>query len=150
MEITLNPDGFHRKLQIFCFGKNVPMFQSFCPYFWLTIFCGMFLFPLFPLIKILKYVGIGILWVLDKLTEKFDQWVCEPLLQRQAQEYNYNHDELLLAAWSSFDLEWSDYDFWRYQFFGNKKIHDRHEEARVKRFEAWKKQNPNWDDRQWK
>jgi len=95
------------------------------------------------------HMGIGLLWLMDKAAEKFDVLVCEPMLQKHAQAYNVDHDELLMAAWnhsrySSFwgaDDEW---EFWKYQYFDRSKVH-KNEEARIKRFEAWKIQNPNWE-----
>lgn len=38
MEIKLNPLGWHKKLQRYVFPE-IPEFQNFCPYFWITIFC---------------------------------------------------------------------------------------------------------------
>lgn len=145
MEITLNKNGFHRRLQLWCFGKNCPLYFSFCPYFWLTIFCGIFTFllPIFPAIKILKYAGIGLLWLMDKAANGFEKWVCEPLLKTKAFQMNDNPDELLMSAWNYSDGWDTDYEFWRYQFFDMGKLH-KNSDARRKKFEVWKQNTPNW------
>jgi len=45
VSVNLSKDGWHRKLQLFTFGHDVPLFQNLCPFFWLTI-AAMFLGPL--------------------------------------------------------------------------------------------------------
>lgn len=144
MEITLNKNGFHRRLQLWCFGKSCPLYFSFCPYFWLTIFCVIFtIIPVFPAIKLVKYLGIGVLWLFDQAADGFEKWICEPLLKTKAFQMNNNPDELLMSAWNYDYSEWDDYEFWRYQFFDREKLH-KNSEARQKKFEVWKQNTPNW------
>lgn len=37
MDVQLNVDGWHRKIQEWSFGPDTPRMESLCPYFWLTV-----------------------------------------------------------------------------------------------------------------
>jgi len=142
MEITLNKNGFHRKLQTFCFGKNCPLYQSFCPYFWLTIFSGIitFIIPIVPLIYVIKYILMGLMWCMEGLGNAFEKHICEPLMKSKA--LNMDKDELLMSWFSN--SNWDDYNFWYYEYFDRKKL-NKNSEVRSKKFEIWKANNPNWE-----
>lgn len=148
MEITLNKDGFHRKLQTFCFGKGCPLYNSFCPYFWLTIFCAIFTFivPIFPVIHLLKWLFVGMGIVADSLADWYEKSVCTPIVNQKATKLK--DDDLLMgffnrSRWGE-SSGWEDYDFWYYQYFDRRKL-SKFDDKKSKLFEVWKSKNPNWE-----
>ena len=72
LSVNLSKNGWHRKLQTFAFGKDAPLFNDFCRYFWLTIasFIITFIFPIIPVIKLLE---IFIYRPIIKFQNWFDQ-----------------------------------------------------------------------------
>jgi len=72
-EIKLTQNSWHYKLQEFVFG-HPPNLWSFCPYFWLTIFC---LFVGLPVVLFVKLVAVYPFLLLDKflLRPAFDDWM---------------------------------------------------------------------------
>jgi hypothetical protein len=149
MEITLNKNGFHRRLQVFVFGKGVPMYQSFCPYFWLTIFCGIFTFliPIAPMFHLVKWILCKCAVGLDYLATKFDENVCEPLMQNKALKMSKH--EILEGAFNANDWDFDDsednnFDFWRYRYFGSSVYSS--SEVKQKKFEIWKSKNADWKE----
>lgn len=68
MEITLNKNGWHRKLQEFVF-RNPPRHNSLCPYFWLTVFCFIFTFMI-PIVLIIRFIPLRIRIRMQKLEAK--------------------------------------------------------------------------------
>jgi len=85
MEVKLNPNGWHRKLQKYVF-RNPPLFSNLCPYFWLTNFCIFvtFILPIVPLIKIFKWLGEGFIMLVDKLSDVLYSSMIEPVVIRKA------------------------------------------------------------------
>lgn len=39
LKVNLSKNSWHRKLQTFTFGSDVPLYPNLCPYFWLTVAC---------------------------------------------------------------------------------------------------------------
>lgn len=83
MNYTLKKDGWHFRLQQWTFGKDMPRFNNFCPFFWLTIFC-VIASPFTTIWKLLwKIVDILILpieyatrpieWLMDKRKNRYER-----------------------------------------------------------------------------
>lgn len=54
MEITLNKDGWHGRIQKFTFGEQIA-FDHLCPYFWLTV-AAMLLAPFMAIANVAAFV----------------------------------------------------------------------------------------------
>src|SRR3990167_10492099 len=98
MEITLKADGWHRKLHNFVFGTNTPRYNNLCPYFWLTVFCGIitFIIPIIPIWKILRWSFFVLLSIFDWISVKIDLYVFEPLFERMSRSMD---EEEILKSW---------------------------------------------------
>jgi hypothetical protein len=161
MEITLNSNGWHRRLQRFVFN-NPPRFNNFCPYFWLTNFCILvtFIIPIVPLVKLILLIVKGFVWFIEKSTDWFDQKICEPLVRQAARimgeddimkawVVNYNHE---WTRGSNSEADWEYYHFMRDEYFldkdGKDPIYGTKEykkKAMRKKFDLWKQDNPDWE-----
>ena len=73
LSINLSKTGLHRKLQVFAFGEDAPLFNDFCRYFWLTIaaFIITVPIPIVPIIKLVKLIGLAILWPFEKIIDDY-------------------------------------------------------------------------------
>lgn len=158
MEIKLKPNGWHRKLQVFVFGKGCPLYHNFCPYFWLTNFCILitFLIPIVPLIKLVVLIFGGIGMFFEKAGDYFEDVICKPMFESSVLKMD---SESIIKSWMFWDTAESEYSsweasrfdenyFWRTEVFGidyYKADHKKREEQR-KRFEVWKTKNPNWQE----
>src|ERR1035438_2391936 len=94
-EITLSKKSWHYQLQKATFRSSTPDFQSFCPYFWITIFC-LIISPL----TLLFYMFI--MWPLDifdklvswpALNEYIDKLDDSYLVDLLGYEYEYNWEK---------------------------------------------------------
>ena len=80
MEVKLNKNGWHRRLQEYVF-RNPPRYPNLCPYFWLTNFCILFVFiiPIVPLIKTLRWIFVKIALGIERLINWIDRVICQPM-----------------------------------------------------------------------
>lgn len=152
MEITLNRNGWHKKLQRFVF-KTPPHFYNFCPYFWLTIFCFIvtFIFPIVPLIKILCLLGRGIMYLLEGAANLYEKFICLPFWENISK--NMPEIDVLKSWYVEVNATWydreltpdeaSNFDYWSRQGFSD--ISYKKREAYRKKFDLWKKANPDWE-----
>lgn len=155
MDIKLKPNGWHRRLQTFVFGKDCPLYHNFCPYFWLTNFCILitFLIPIVPLVKLIILVCGGISIAFEKAGDYFEDVICKPRFERSA----LNMDpELLLRSWTLYDEEQMNYEDWdgerfklnrlfRHEIYeSDYKLKSKKREEMRKKFEVWKTKTPNW------
>jgi len=154
MEITLNRNGWHKKLQEFVF-RNPPHFNNFCPYFWLTIFCLIFtvFIPIVPFFKILGWIGRGIFNSLEKAGDWYERAICDPMWNNMA--LNMKEDDII-KSWTldtrrnPYGLngeEWNEFDFWSSQAFKGDlgSLRNRQRDAAIKKFDLWKAQTENWE-----
>lgn len=154
MEVTLNRNGWHKKLQEFVF-RNPPHFNNFCPYFWLTIFCFIFTFiiPIVPFFKFLGWIGRKLINGIEKAGDWYDKNICDPLWNDMAR--NMKEDDII-KSWTLetrrnpyrlSDQEWHDFDFWSSQAFRDDlgSLRTKRREAAIKKFELWKSQTENWE-----
>lgn len=58
MEVVLNRNGWHNRLQTWTFGQPSTL-ANLCPYFWLTMLC-LLMSPLVCVWKVVKWVALGI------------------------------------------------------------------------------------------
>lgn len=156
MEVKLNRNGWHKKLQIFVLGEsNVPRLFNFCPYFWLTNFCILACIPV-AIVKLIVVIFAGGAWCFNKAADWFEHSVCDPLFEKAA--VGMDEDEILRTwsvnrfsrdsyYWNSED--WADYEFWcqRYLKSNPKKFSYKKQEQMDKKFEIWKSKNPDWEQK---
>lgn len=159
MEITLDPNGWHKKLQKFVFGIHTPQFYNFCPYFWLTIFCFLFVFiiPIVPLVKFLVWGFTKLSSGFESFFEWYDEKYCKPVFDRKIAEMSM--DDIAFGWFFGFkkyserdgvhDIDdVDDYLFYselysdKYKQLSNGKY--KHIEVMQKKLEVWKQKNPNW------
>lgn len=158
MEVKLNPNGWHKRLQKFVF-KYPPHFYNFCPYFWVTIFCILitFIIPIVPLIKVIKYTGMGIGWIFIKIMDFFNDNICEPLFEHIVKNMP---EEDLMKAWT-IDISWNgthgsdwynspegtDFLFWRDDYTTLRNMTTSEKDKYNTKFQVWKKNTPDWEQR---
>lgn len=156
MEVTLNRNGWHRKLQEFVF-RNPPRYNSLCPYFWLTVFCFIFTFmiPIVPIIKFVPLIGEFFFWILDWI----DKNICVPAYQRIIRKMDDSSLTRMWAVWSYEDCDAyikyanmddtyrKDWDFWRNSYADVGSLKRSQREKYSERFAIWKKLNPDWESK---
>lgn len=156
MEIKLNRNGWHRRLQKYVFN-DPPMYHNFCPYFWLTNFCIFvtFLIPIVPLVKLVILICGGIGWLFDKAVTYFEECICQPWLEASANKMN---QEQIVQSW--FFNSWKENAYGEWNSALNQELHwweqnhqfnwyntkQKKRDEQVKKFEAWKKNHPNWQE----
>lgn len=157
MEIKLNPNGWHRRLQCWVF-LDPPMFQNFCPYFWLTNFCILFVFiiPIVPLVKLVVLVCHGISTGFERMGDYIDNVICKPMFENSAlrmnteqilQSWMFNEEYFLDYASELNREQWDENRFWREHVYSEerRKLNYKKREVMARKFEAWKNKNPNWE-----
>lgn len=157
MEIKLNKNGWHHKLQKFVFS-DPPTFYNFCPYFWLTNFC-ILASPFVALFKGIMLLFQGIAWFFNASVDGFDKYICEPALTRAAK---YMDTDDIMRSWcvNSYSNrytdgrnwgadDWADFDFWSNSYFKrNPLTYDyKKREDMDKKFQIWKEKTPNWEEK---
>lgn len=160
MEVKLKRNGWHQRLQKFVF-KYPPTFYSFCPYFWITIFCILitFVIPIIPIWKIIKYTGMGIGWLFIKIMDGFNDHICEPafewlvknmpeddILKAWTIDFNYNGAPQNSSDWYN-SPEGTDFLFWRDDFTTIRNMGHKEREKYNLKFQVWKKNTPDWEQR---
>lgn len=88
LEVTLNKNAWHSKLQSFVLGGSKPNLCSLCPYFWLTIFCITML-PIVTPFKLFILTMSGLVSLLDRL---LDYCVFTPLFNRWKDNLKINEE----------------------------------------------------------
>lgn len=152
MEVTLNRNGWHRKLQEFVF-RNPPTFNNLCPYFWLTIFCFIFtfIFPIVPLIRSIGWTGRSFFRGMEKFADWWDRIVCDRMWRNAALIMK---DEEIIKSWTIDlyyngygDADWESYNFWKNEVFRDdiENMRRSHQSAQMKKFELWKEETPDWE-----
>ena len=154
MEVTLNKNGWHKRLQKYVF-KHPPTFNNLCPYFWITNFCILvvFIIPIVPLFKLIGWIFSSIDKGIDKLSSFIDTQICQPVLMNNS--LRMNEDEIL-KSWviyqransygQDYNDSYSDMYFLLDEYYGNK-IRGIREKKRLKfekQFEVWKENHPDW------
>ncbi len=156
MEVRLNSNGWHRKLQEFVFD-NPPKYNSLCPYFWLTIFCFIFTFmiPIVPIGKFIPLIGKFFFWILDGI----DKHICLPIYDSMIKN---TEDSKLIKMWSVWSWQdneaWinynkkdanynEDWNFWRNSYTDLNHISYKRKIRLQEGFNSWKKQNPDWEEK---
>ena len=160
MEVKLKRNGWHQRLQRFVF-EYPPHFYSFCPYFWVTIFCIIitFVIPIIPIWKIIKYTGMGIGWLFLKTMDGFNDYICEPAFEWMVKNMP---EEDILKAWT-IDFDWNaaprnssdwynspdgtDFLFWRDDYTTLRNMTSSQKEKYNLKFQVWKKNTPDWEQR---
>lgn len=156
MDIKLNPNGWHRRLQKFVFS-DPPMYHNFCPYFWFTNFCILvtFIVPIVPLIKCILLICGAISVVFEKAGDYFEEVICKPRFEKMA--LNMDPD-LILRSWTLYDEEHMHYEEWDNErwklnsLFRNEvystdyKLNSKKRMEMRKKFEVWKEKTPNWKE----
>lgn len=143
MEITLNKNGWHSKIQKYVFRSSTPRFYNFCPYFWLTLFCIPASIVIF-ILRTLMGAFLIISNVFNKMADLFEKIICVPAFEKSA--INMNNEDLLLS-WSFgkySNNDWAEYEFWSGKYFKGNSIKTKKREVLEKKFEIWKSKNPNW------
>lgn len=162
MEVTLNKNGWHRKMQEFVF-KDAPRYNSLCPYFWFTVFCIIFTFiiPVVPFIKLIKLIfkssGMLLTWI--------NKAICIPIMDSIIRGMD---DSDIIKAWTSYGQQYENYSFgykykrngevvslteqelenWRFWRDDFAKINDltfSKREDLANRFIKWKNITPDWE-----
>lgn len=155
MEVRLNRNGWHRKLQTFVF-KNAPLYNSLCPYFWFTVFCGIFTFilPIVPVIKLIKLIFNGS----EDLLHLINDHICVPLMDAIISRMD---DSMLLQSWATYssynfdgqayykmtDTEKSDWHFWTNDYANARDLNYKTREKLIKKFVRWKEITPDWKEK---
>lgn len=152
MEVTLNKNGWHRKMQEFVF-KDAPRYNSLCPYFWFTVFCVIFTFiiPIVPFVKVIKLIFTGA----GMLLSGINNGICIPLMNSIIRGMddsdiikgwvNYSTDNYLDQRWvltSHGEKEWK---FWKEDFANVHETHWKIKEKSAERFQKWKSITPDWE-----
>lgn len=153
MEVTLSKNGWHRKLQTFVF-PSAPMYNSLCPYFWLTVFCFLITVP-FPIVPIIKLVGLffmGVWWAVKKLIWVCTNKICNPLLDYVAKNLpepeivKYHTAYLRQETWRLTDSEYPEYAFWS-DAMDLGQVGYKKRDKYAKKFQAWKETTPDWQNK---
>ncbi len=153
MEIALNKNGWHKKIQQYVFGRGTPIFNNFCPYFWLTIFCLLVtIVPIAPIFFGFRWLLIKICNGFERFADWFEDYICAPLFEKAALGMS---EEELLRSWaidSRYSIyydhpDWKDYDFWVKDYFKGtlSRLKDSKKDVLEKKFEIWKEKNPSWE-----
>lgn len=98
MEVKLKRNGWHKRIQVWTFGRKAPEFNSLCPFFWTTVFCVLVspfvasfrYLVMFPLKLAVGVFDIAMLKVADliaKLDKYFVVEVCQPLYEQKITNY---------------------------------------------------------------
>lgn len=151
MEVTLNRNGWHRKLQRFVFG-NPPVFNSLCPYFWLTVFCFIvtFIIPVMPFVKGAKWLLAKFFIGFERLFNWFDRAICQPIYEEACKNMSAADvaDSWLVRTvygegYSSAD-ETDRVLLDRYYEIDRKEGYSKIKQ-RIEKFSKWKTLNPDWE-----
>lgn len=119
MKVTLNRNGWHRRLQKYVLNVKPSSYDdlpNLCPYFWLTIFC-LLVVPFVWLAKCpVYYLGValvtiinGWLWIVDKLVDliggPIEAYICKPVDRAFVENYvkNLTPEEIV----SLYDRRWT-------------------------------------------
>ena len=152
MEVTLNKNGWHRKMQEFVF-KDAPRYNSLCPYFWFTVFCVIFTFiiPIVPFVKLIKLIFTGAGMLLSGINNN----ICIPMMNSIIKGMddsdvikgwaNYATDNFLEQRWTLTPHGEKEWKFWKEDFSKVNDTHWRVREKSISRFEKWKKITPDWE-----
>lgn len=172
MQVTLNQNGWHRRLQLRVFN-DPPLFENLCPYFWLTMFCLVAILPLtllrfsfhvvvWPCSKlwdgftfVADAIGKVITALLGNLREKRELTAKEKMarLLKKMSDYDlyrhmmiYDDHAYTFAAW-----EWEEsmkiFRAWREQFAEQDEVENRMKALREKYHERWEKELADIQDR---
>lgn len=157
MNYTLKRDGWHFRLQRWTFGDDLPRFNNFCPFFWLTIFCMM----VSPLTLVLRLLFRALLLLLD-LTDHVVQPIAR-LLDRIAvkRKVKYEHKIVTFVDKVTDQQAYQLFRFiygWRYDYeqtnltslYTTYKFDDmRYNKKKLYRgrFSAWKEKYNDWQKR---
>lgn len=147
MEIKLKKNGWHRRLQKYVFSYP-PMFNNFCPYFWLTIYCIIvtFIIPVVPLWSVVKLFGLAFQGTLALLDKK----ICQPLFERIARNLS---DEEIYSGWLIYNTPYNfvsdDERELLFEYYGDKIQGTDYKEKRKKEaaFQKWKHITPDWENK---
>jgi hypothetical protein len=158
MSYTLKRDGWHFRLQKWVFGEDMPRFDNFCPFFWLTIFCMMaspFVGAWKLLRKTLRLVSIPIDYM-SRPIESLVDWV--------ASKRNVRY-ERRIVTFANTTTDWKAYQIfkiihgWRYYYRSGLDLDtnyttiefDKMRESKRSMYkgclEAWKNKHKDWRDR---
>ena len=152
MEVTLNKNGWHRKMQEFVF-KDAPRYNSLCPYFWFTVFCVIFTFiiPIVPFVKLIKLIFTGAGMLLSGINNN----ICIPLMNSIIRGMddgdvikgwvNYSTDNYLDQRWVLTPHGEKEWKFWKEDFANVHETHWKIKEKSAERFQKWKSITPDWE-----
>jgi len=163
MNYTLKRDGWHFRLQKWTFGKDMPRFDNFCPFFWLVVFCIM-ASPFVGMLK-LSLKAIGLLFTpIEYMSRPIEymsrpiEWLVERVLAGRKVKYERSIvtfvDEMTdWQAYQTFKIMYSWYSYYK-RDLDCLYTTTRYSEMRYSkktfyydRLDAWQKKHNDWKER---